>query len=107
MSTHDKPPRRTSEDGETEANAESEEMKPQESPKANAIDYSTSFREISGVWAALSSPDESSVTTFSHVEGLLGGIPPKFAGLATAAMNPMAMALSHEEVVVGCADGTI
>jgi len=28
-------------------------------------------------------------------------------GLATPEKNPMSMQLSHEEVVVGCADGTI
>lgn len=34
-------------------------------------------------------------------------LPPDFKGLATPGMNPMSMALSHEEVVVGCGDGTI
>ncbi|KAG8924803.1 hypothetical protein FRC02_010191, partial [Tulasnella sp. 418] len=34
-------------------------------------------------------------------------VPADFKGLATPGMNPMSMALSHEEVVIGCADGTI
>ncbi|KAG8810423.1 hypothetical protein FRC19_004555 [Serendipita sp. 401] len=41
------------------------------------------------------------------VEGVSGELPAKFHGLATPAMNPMSFALNHEEVVVGCADGTI
>jgi pyrimidine and pyridine-specific 5'-nucleotidase len=42
-----------------------------------------------------------------RVKGALGELPKKFAGLATPEKNPMSMQLSHEEVVVGCADGTI
>jgi len=41
------------------------------------------------------------------IRGLLGTLPSKFTGLATPEKNPMSMQLSHEEVVVGCADGTI
>ena len=41
------------------------------------------------------------------MKGLLSGLPNKFAGLATPEKNPMSMQLTHEEVVVGCADGTI
>ena len=41
------------------------------------------------------------------VKGVLGQLPKKFEGLATPEKNPMSMQLSHEEVVVGCADGTI
>jgi pyrimidine and pyridine-specific 5'-nucleotidase len=42
-----------------------------------------------------------------RVKGMLGELPKKFTGLATPEKNPMSMQLSHEEVVVGCADGTI
>ena len=41
------------------------------------------------------------------MKGLLGSLPPKFAGLATSEKNLMSMQLSHEELVVGCADETI
>ncbi|KIJ49092.1 hypothetical protein M422DRAFT_74705 [Sphaerobolus stellatus SS14] len=78
-----------------------------EAENKNAVDYSTSVIEISGAWAALATPDESGESNFSEVDGLLGTLSSKFAGMATPGMNPMAMALSHEEVVVGCADGTI
>ena len=40
----------------------------------------------------------------SKVNGLLGKLPATFQGLATPEKNPMS---GHEEVVVGCADGTI
>jgi pyrimidine and pyridine-specific 5'-nucleotidase len=60
---------------------------------------------LGGAWAALADPigagDESGIP------GLLGVLPNKFTGLATPEKNPMSMQLSHEEVVVGCADGTI
>jgi len=41
------------------------------------------------------------------VKGVKGQAPHQFTGLATPDKNPMSMQLSHEEVVVGCADGTI
>ena len=79
------------------------------SPKA---DTNTHIVPLSGAWGALSDfppppPKSSSGTTTKKVKGLLGPLPPKFAGLATSEKNPMSMQLSHEEVVVGCADGTI
>ncbi|KAE9384893.1 hypothetical protein BT96DRAFT_929073 [Gymnopus androsaceus JB14] len=40
-------------------------------------------------------------------KGLIGSLPPKFSDLATPEKNPMSMQMSHEEVAVGCADGTI
>ncbi|KAG1855198.1 hypothetical protein DFJ58DRAFT_906114 [Suillus subalutaceus] len=52
-------------------------------------------------WAALAR------ATHEGVKGLLGPLPPKFTGLAVPEKNPMSMQLTHEEVVVGCADGTI
>ena len=85
------------------------------------VDTKTHIVPLSGVWGALSSdfpppstPSSSSsssgtmtTTTTTKVKGLLGPLPPKFTGLATSEKNPMSMQLSHEEVVVGCADGTI
>lgn len=76
------------------------------------MDFSTSFTELSGAWTALgglpnAETSGDSAIDFTCVKGTLGDLPKKFVGLATPGMNPMAMALSHEEVVVGCADGTI
>lgn len=67
---------------------------------------STHIAALSGAWAALAEahPEAPFAGT---TRGLLGPLPPKFAGLATPEKNPMSMQLSHEEVVVGCADGTI
>ncbi|KAJ7472414.1 hypothetical protein B0H11DRAFT_1729563, partial [Mycena galericulata] len=56
---------------------------------------------LGGVWGALALPP------YGDTRGLKGALPPKFTGLATPEKNPMSMALSHEEVVVGCADGSI
>ena len=39
--------------------------------------------------------------------GSLGALPSKFSGPAVPEKNPMSMQLSHEEVVVGCADAMI
>ena len=72
------------------------------SPK---VDTNTHIVPLSGAWGALS--DSSSGATTKNLKGLLGPLPHKFAGLATSEKNPMSMQLSHEEVVVGCADGTI
>jgi pyrimidine and pyridine-specific 5'-nucleotidase len=68
------------------------------------IDIDTDVGVLSGAWAALATADNVSGV---DVKGLLGQLPPKFQGLATPEKNPMSMQLSHEEVVVGCADGTI
>ena len=84
------------------------EEKPEETSKPLGVDFSTSINALTGAWSALATLDESGTTTaLGHVDGLLGALPSKFGGLATPNLNPMAMALSHEEVVVGCADGTI
>ena len=78
---------------------------------SSKVDTNTHIVPLSGAWGALSDfpppPQSSSGTTTKKVKGLLGPLPPKFAGLATSEKNPMSMQLSHEEVVVGCADGTI
>ncbi|KAG8221468.1 hypothetical protein J3R82DRAFT_1675 [Butyriboletus roseoflavus] len=69
------------------------------------VDIDTNIIPLSGAWATLAHIRDS-VNTAS-IKGLLGALPSKFAGLATPEKNPMSMQLSHEEVVVGCADGTI
>ena len=71
------------------------------SPK---VDTNTHIVPLSGAWGALADIPTSGR---NGVKGLLGQLPPKFAGLAMPEKNPMSMQLSHEEVVVGCADGTI
>jgi len=75
------------------------------SPDAG-VDLDTNIIPLSGTWAALANVSGNSVDTAS-MKGLLGALPSKFTGLATPEKNPMSMQLSHEEVVVGCADGTI
>lgn len=75
----------------------SKEVKP-------AVDIDSNIVPLSGAWGALA---DVSIGSSVGVNGLLGPLPPKFAGLATPEKNPMSMQLSHEEVVVGCADGTI
>jgi len=59
---------------------------------------------LTGVWSVLSGADSPPAGSLKTVSGQL---PNKFNGLATPEKNPMSMQLSHEEVVVGCADGTI
>jgi len=70
-------------------------------PSPVPVDIETDVRALSGAWAALDNPSGHGM------KGLLGALPPKFSGLAVPEKNPMSMQLSHEEVVVGCADGTI
>ena len=74
------------------------------SPVGHDVDLDEGTIPLQGVWAALS---EGVPDPVAHAKGLLGGLPKKFEGLATPDKNPMSMQLSHEEVVVGCADGTI
>ncbi|KAF8154498.1 hypothetical protein B0H34DRAFT_799277 [Crassisporium funariophilum] len=69
-----------------------------------SVDIDTHIVSLTGAWGALA---DVGVGSAAGVKGLLGQPPPKFAGLATPEKNPMSMQLSHEEVVVGCADGTI
>lgn len=68
---------------------------------ATTVDLDTDVVALRGAWAAVGDGSNTSP------KGLLGHLPAKFAGLATPEKNPMAMQLTHEEVVVGCADGTI
>jgi pyrimidine and pyridine-specific 5'-nucleotidase len=68
-----------------------------------SVDLDTSIAAISGAWSVIA---DGPVGAYD-MKGLYGNLPAKFAGLATPEKNPMSMQLSHEEVVVGCADGTI
>lgn len=72
------------------------------------VDFDTEVEALGGVWGELAI-HENGITPadLKEIDGVNGALPSKFKGLATAAMNPMAFALSHEEVVVGCADGSI
>jgi pyrimidine and pyridine-specific 5'-nucleotidase len=75
-------------------------------PRANnltAVDLDTDIATISGAWSVIADDPAGAY----DMKGLYGSLPAKFAGLATPEKNPMSMQLSHEEVVVGCADGTI
>ncbi|KZT70659.1 hypothetical protein DAEQUDRAFT_756263 [Daedalea quercina L-15889] len=71
---------------------------------SSGVDFDKDILPLTGAWAALA---EGDATGCAGVRGLLGQLPVKFQGLATPEKNPMSMQLSHEEVVVGCADGTI
>lgn len=83
---------------------------PSERERDSEVNMSA-ISSLSGIWAALATPlnsvDDGQPPEFGEVKGLLSSLPRSFAGLATPALNPMALALSHEEVVVGCGDGTI
>jgi pyrimidine and pyridine-specific 5'-nucleotidase len=84
------------------------EEKPEETSKPLGVDFSMSINAPTSAWSALATLEESGTTTaLGHVDGLLGALPSKFGGLAMPNLNPIAMALSHEEVVVGCADGMV
>ncbi|KAJ1311781.1 hypothetical protein OPQ81_010247 [Rhizoctonia solani] len=76
---------------------------PEEIPEpgdASTVDFDTEIATLGGAWAALAEESE-------HGYPARFNVPAGFKGLATPEKNPMAMALSHEEVVVGTADGTI
>ena len=117
MSTHqDKEKSRRSKIGEEEENGQDEDagrqddldfitQTPPPPPlSSSGVDIDTHIVPLSGAWGALADIPTSGR---NGVKGLLGQLPPKFAGLAMPEKNPMSMQLSHEEVVVGCADGTI
>jgi pyrimidine and pyridine-specific 5'-nucleotidase len=111
MSTHqDKDTGLTSDERDGDGDGGGEKRDPDDvivrdpSPLQVRVDIDTDVRALSGGWAALASVDNVSG---AGVKGLQGQLPPKFQGLATPEKNPMSMQLSHEEVVVGCADGTI
>jgi len=66
---------------------------------------------LGGVWAALANHhhhhDGGGSGSGGMRKGIKGRVPPSFMGISMPEKNPMSMQLSHEEVVVGCADGTI
>lgn len=104
MSTHREKAgsNKASEDGDENEADDSDDGK---SDPSSPIDFKeNNVLPLSGVWAALADSDNVAA---SGLRGLRGNIPAKFQGLATPEKNPMSMQLSHEEVVVGCADGTI
>ncbi len=68
------------------------------------VDFDTDILPVTGAWDALAHSESASALA---VKGLRGQLPKKFEGLAMPEKNPMSMQLSHEEVVVGCADGSI
>ncbi|KAH6904178.1 hypothetical protein BKA70DRAFT_1109536 [Coprinopsis sp. MPI-PUGE-AT-0042] len=75
-----------------------------DTPAEAPVDINSDVTALTGVWSAVS---DGLVAGHGPVTGLKGQLPHKFGGLATPEKNPMSMQLSHEEVVVGCADGTI
>ncbi|KAF8882142.1 hypothetical protein BD779DRAFT_946289 [Infundibulicybe gibba] len=75
-------------------------------PAPPTVDIDKAVTPLAGAWGALATEDGSALNGES-VKGLLGHLPVKFQGLATPEKNPMSIQLTHEEVVVGCADGTI
>lgn len=92
---------REAEEGESNGNGSATVQEDDEEAK---VDIDTDVTALSGAWAALA---HTNGNLSMAVKGLKGQVPPKFMGLATPEKNPMSMQLSHEEVVVGCADGTI
>ena len=70
---------------------------------STSVDLDTDIATISGAWNVIADDPAGAY----DMKGLYGFLPAKFAGLATPEKNPMSMQLRHEEVVVGCADGTI
>ncbi|KAJ3823325.1 hypothetical protein F5880DRAFT_1623806 [Lentinula raphanica] len=78
----------------------------------SGVDIDTNCVPVTGAWAALADGESMSADSGhpgggGRIKGLIGSLPSKFAGLAMPEKNPMSMQMSHEEVVVGCADGTI
>ena len=72
------------------------------SKQQNAVYYDVVATDMKGAWSALALPEEIPANIAAQL-----GLQKGFTGLASPALNPMSMALSHEEIVVGCADGTI
>ncbi|KAJ8584677.1 hypothetical protein M405DRAFT_845010, partial [Rhizopogon salebrosus TDB-379] len=72
------------------------------SSPAPSVDIDVNIIPLASAWAAL-----ANATSDRDVKGLLGPLPPKFTSLAVPEKNPMSMQLTHEEVIVGCADGTV
>ncbi|KAI0300556.1 hypothetical protein B0F90DRAFT_1723944 [Multifurca ochricompacta] len=79
------------------------EGQPTRGNPSTSVEHDTNIAAISGAWSVIA---DGPVGAYD-MKGLNGLLPAKFSGLATPEKNPMSMQLSHEEVVVGCADGTI
>ncbi|KAF9449871.1 hypothetical protein P691DRAFT_631732, partial [Macrolepiota fuliginosa MF-IS2] len=92
------------EEGEGNGNANGMAVVQEENGEEVKVDIDTDVTALAGAWAALANANGN---LSPAVKGLKGQVPAKFMGLATPEKNPMSMQLSHEEVVVGCADGTI
>jgi len=93
--------RSAAEDG-SDDEVESETAQSRNLSPSSEVDIDTDFVTVTGAWSALAGEVPA-----HGVKGMLGNLPSKFQGLATPEKNPMSMQLSHEEVVVGCADGSI
>ncbi|KAF8885378.1 hypothetical protein CPB84DRAFT_1816828 [Gymnopilus junonius] len=106
MSTHQDKETRPASQAHTEDEQEDADLDfiTQQAALPPSVDIETCIEPMTGAWGALA---DVTIGSTAGVKGLLGQLPPKFAGLATPEKNPMSMQLSHEEVVVGCADGTI
>lgn len=106
MSTHkDKENRRLpNEDGSDESDSDKESVERNRASSPSNVDFDTDILPLTGAWSDLS---EYKGYQTAAAKGLRGQLPSKFTGLAVPDKNPMSMQLSHEEVVVGCADGTI
>ncbi|KZV83567.1 hypothetical protein EXIGLDRAFT_777445 [Exidia glandulosa HHB12029] len=90
-------------DEEDEEDIDADRRSASTSSKASTPVNEASITTVQGAWAALA----EEVPPGTHIPGLKGSLPKDFKGLATPEKNPMSMQLSHEEVVVGCGDGTI
>jgi pyrimidine and pyridine-specific 5'-nucleotidase len=99
MSTHTEKDAPVAEDG---ADDDSGDFLSRRNPSPS-VDLDTRIATISGAWNVIADDPAGAY----DMKGLYGSLPTKFSGLATPEKNPMSMQLSHEEVVVGCADGTI
>ncbi|KAG8684149.1 hypothetical protein FRC08_013854, partial [Ceratobasidium sp. 394] len=69
-----------------------EEEEGEEIREGPVVDFDTDIAPLMGAWSALA--DDAEEGWPAHL-----GVPSGFKGLATPEKNPMAMALSHEEVV--------
>lgn len=83
-------------------------MSSQRRGSASDVDFGTTITPLGGIWGALAQVDPEDIYKSTiAVDGLANHVPKGFEGLATSKMNPMSLALTHEDFCVGCADGTI
>ncbi|EDR09874.1 uncharacterized protein LACBIDRAFT_318148 [Laccaria bicolor S238N-H82] len=109
MSTHEDQEHplvpRNDQDNDDDVDADLNFIVPVEKTPTPSVDIDTNITPLTGAWSAVAGGEGGK--SINTTKGILGQLPAKFAGLATPEKNPMSMQLSHEEVVVGCADGTI